>query len=75
MEQSATLLGKATFAMDRGYDENKMFLKLNKLGQDYVIRLKSKNGPWLRNFVIDEKAKSKPMFFIKGKTMKLTSPM
>ena len=27
--------------MDRGYDDNKMFLKLDELGQDYVIRLKS----------------------------------
>lgn len=41
MEQGATLFGKATFAMDRGYDDNKMFLKLDELGQDYVIRLKS----------------------------------
>ena len=28
--------------MDRGYDDNKMFLKLEELGQDYVIRLTSK---------------------------------
>ena len=41
MEQAASLLGKATFAMDRGYDDNKMFLKLDELKQDYVIRLKS----------------------------------
>lgn len=41
MEQGAALFGKATFAMDRGYDDNKMFLKLNELGRDYVIRLKS----------------------------------
>ena len=41
MEQGAALFGKATFAMDRGYDDNKMFLKMDKLGQDYVIRLKS----------------------------------
>lgn len=41
MEQAAALFGKATFAMDRGYDDNKMFLKLEELGQDYVIRLKS----------------------------------
>ena len=27
--------------MDRGYDDNKMFLKLNELEQDYVTRLKS----------------------------------
>ena len=41
MEQGAALFGKATFAMDRGYDDNKMFLKLDELGQDYIIRLKS----------------------------------
>ncbi|MFA9464620.1 MAG: transposase [Velocimicrobium sp.] len=40
MEQSVALFKKATFAMDRGYDDNKMFLKLDELGQDYVIRLK-----------------------------------
>lgn len=34
--------GKATFVMDRGYDDNKMFLKLDELKQDYVIRLTAK---------------------------------
>ena len=42
IEQGAALFGKATFAMDRGYDDNKMFLKLDELGQDYVIRLTKK---------------------------------
>ena len=28
--------------MDRGHDENKMFLKLDSMGQDYVIRLTAK---------------------------------
>lgn len=41
MERGAALFGKATFVMDRGYDDNKMFLKLDALNQDYVIRLKS----------------------------------
>ena len=41
MEQGNALFDKATFVMDRGYDDNKMFLKLDELGQDYVIRLKS----------------------------------
>ena len=31
MEQGAALFGKATFCMDRGYDDNKMFLKLDAL--------------------------------------------
>ena len=42
IEQGAAFFGKATFAMDRGYDDNKMFLKLDELGQDYVIRLTAK---------------------------------
>lgn len=39
MERGANLFGKATFVMDRGYDDNNMFLKLDELKQDYVIRL------------------------------------
>ena len=52
MERGAALFGKATFALDRGYDDNKMFLKLDKLKQDYVIRLTAKrkvffHGKWI----------------------------
>ena len=52
MNRAASLFGKATFAMDRGYDDNKMFLKLDELKQDYVIRLTAKrklyfHGKWL----------------------------
>ena len=52
MERGAALFGKATFAMDRGYDDNKMFLKLDELQQDYVIRLTAKrklffHGKWV----------------------------
>lgn len=42
MERAKALFGKATFVMDRGYDDNKMFLKLDELEQDYVIRLTAK---------------------------------
>ena len=42
MERGAALLGKATFVLDRGYDDNKMFQKLDALKQDYVIRLTTK---------------------------------
>lgn len=42
MEQGAALFGNVAFCMDRGYDDNKMFLKLDELEQDYVIRLTSK---------------------------------
>lgn len=33
-------LGQATFVMDRGYDDNDVFRLLEKLKQNYVIRLK-----------------------------------
>ncbi len=74
MQQGAALFGKATFVMDRGYDDNKMFLKLDKLGQDYVIRLKANrkllyHNKWtmaeeLRN---RRKGKVKTNVFYKGK--------
>lgn len=52
MERGAAMFGSATFVMDRGYDDNKMFLKLDELKQDYVIRLTSKrklffHGKWV----------------------------
>lgn len=42
MECAAALFKKATFVMDRGYDSNKIFLKLDAMKQDYVIRLTTK---------------------------------
>ena len=42
MDRAAALCGKATFVMDRGYDDNKIFLKLDSMEQDYVIRLTAK---------------------------------
>ena len=41
MKRGAAVFGKATFVMDRGYDDNKIFLKLDQLKQDYIIRLKA----------------------------------
>ena len=74
MGQGSALFGKATFSMDRGYDDNKMFLKLDELGQGYVIRLKSNrkllyHNKWtmatgLRN---RRKGKVKTNVFYKGK--------
>ena len=74
MERGCKLFGKATFVMDRGYDDNKMFLKLDELKQDYVIRLTSKrklfyHNKWvpatqLRNH---RKGKIKTPVFYKGK--------
>lgn len=73
-ERGAELFGKATFVMDRGYDDNKMFLKMDELKQDYVIRLTSKrkllyHNKWvsateLRN---RRKGKVKASVFYKGK--------
>ena len=75
MERGAALFGKATFVMDRGYDDNKMILKLDELGQDYVIRLTAKrrlffHGKWvpatqLRN---QRKGKIKTPFVYKGRS-------
>lgn len=74
MERGAALFGKATFAMDRGYDDNKIFLKLDELKQDYVIRLTAKrklffHGKWipatqLRN---QRKGKIKTPVIFKGR--------
>lgn len=74
MERGKALFGKATFVMDRGYDDNKMFLKLDELAQNYVIRLTAKrklffHGKWipatqLRN---QRKGKIKTPLVYKGK--------
>ena len=74
MEQGAALFGKATFAMDRGYDDNKMFLKLDELGQDYVIRLTAKrkllyHNKWTRATELRNRRKGKvrTSVFYKGR--------
>ena len=74
MERGAALFGRATFCMDRGYDDNKMFLKLDGLGQDYVIRLKSNrkllfHGKWTAATELRRrrKGKVKTNVFYKGK--------
>ncbi len=74
MEQGAALFGRATFAMDRGYDDNKMFLKLDELGQDYVIRLTARrellyHNKWTMATELRSrrKGKVKTSVFYKGK--------
>ncbi len=74
IRQASALFGKATFVMDRGYDDNKIFLIFDHLKQDYVIRLKSNrkllyHNKWtkateLRN---RRKGKVKADVFYKGK--------
>ena len=74
MERGAALFGKATFVMDRGYDDNKMFLKLDSMGQDYVIRLTAKrkllyHNKWVPATQLRNRRKGKvklPLFY-KGK--------
>ena len=75
MEHGAALFGKATFVMDRGYDDNKMFLKLDDLKQDYVIRLTAKrklyfHGKWIPATQLRDQRKGKiktPLIY-KGKS-------
>ena len=74
MERAAALFQKATFVMDRGYDDNKIFLKLDALGQDYVIRLTAKrkllyHNKWVHATELRNRRKGKvklPLFY-KGK--------
>jgi len=77
MERSVSLFHKATFVMDCGYDDNKIFLKLDSMKQDYVIRLTAKrkllyHNKWtyatkLRN---QRKGKIKLPLFYRGKEHK-----
>lgn len=74
MERGKSMFGKATFVMDRGYDDNKMFLKLDELEQDYVIRLTTKrkllfHNKWVsaKELCNRRKGKIKTPVFYKGK--------
>lgn len=73
MERGASLFKKATFIMDRGYDDNKMFQKLWELGQDFVIRLTQKrklffHGKWVpaTRLCAERKGKVKMSLFYRG---------
>lgn len=74
MERGRELLSKATYIMDRGYDDNKMFCKLLDLGQDFVVRLTKKRKLYYKNkwifateFCKKRKGKVKMNLFYKGK--------
>ena len=74
MQRAKSLFGKAIFVMDRGYDDNKMFLKLDSMKQDYVIRLTAKRKLLYHNkwtFATElcrrRKGKVKLPLFYKGK--------
>jgi Transposase DDE domain. len=49
MEIGSAMFNNATFVMDRGYDDNKMFLKLDELNQDYVIRISANRKLYHQN--------------------------
>lgn len=74
MERGAKLFKKATFVMDRGYDDNKIFQKMWELNQDFVIRLTQKrklffHGKWVSatRLCAQRKGKVKMKLFYKGK--------
>lgn len=74
IQRGVALFGKATFVMDRGYDDNKMFLSLDELKQDYVIRIKTNRKLLLHNRWMTaselcnrRKGKVKMPLFYKGK--------
>jgi len=74
MERAVSLFKNATFVMDRGYDDNKMFLKLDSMKQDYVIRLTAKrkllyHNKWVLATELRNRRKGKvklPLYY-KGK--------
>lgn len=82
IDHSVKLLKKATFVMDRGYDDNKIFQKLQDLEQDYVTRLTQKrklffigNGFPRQNSARKEKVRSKWTFSPRERRMKPIFPV
>lgn len=74
IDRSVKLLKNATFVMDRGYDDNKIFQKLWGLEQDFVIRLTQKrklffHRKWVSatKLCAERKGKVKMNLFYKGK--------
>jgi len=49
LERGAYLFGTATFVMDRGYDDAKMFAKMEELKQHYIIRLKTNRSLYYKD--------------------------
>ena len=64
IKRGTRLFGKATYVMDRGYDDNKIFNNFTELEQDYVIRLTKKrklfyNRKWMPATELCAKRKGK----------------
>ena len=49
IDRAVALFQNCTFSMDRGYDDNKIFLKLLDEGQDFVIRIKKNRKLFYQN--------------------------
>ena len=47
IDRAISMFGKCTFALDRGYDDNKIFL--NDEGQDFVIRIRKNRKLYYQN--------------------------
>lgn len=74
IRRGKAMFGNATFVMDRGYDDNKMFLNLEELEQNYIIRIKTNRKLLLHNkwmtaseLCSRRKGKVKMPLFYKGK--------
>ena len=71
MEIGSAMFNNATFVMDRGYDDNKMFLKLDELNQDYVIHISANRklyhqNKWFKSTELRNRRKGKiklPLFY------------
>lgn len=73
MNRGEAMLGKVTI-MDRSYDDNKIFLKIDELQKDYVIRLNAKRKLFFHNKWVsvtrlrnERKGKIKSQLYYKGK--------
>ena len=49
VDRAIAMFQHCTFAMDRGYDDNKLFLKLLDTGQDFVIRIRKNRKLYYKN--------------------------
>ena len=49
IDRAIAMFKHCTFAMDRGYDDNKIFLKLLDAGQDFVIRIRKNRKLFYQN--------------------------
>ena len=74
IDRAIALFKRCTFSMDRGYDDNKLFLKLLDEGQDFVIRIRKNRKLYYQNrwFLAPElcarrKGKVKMKLYYRGK--------